>query len=68
MSKNSCFRTWPIYCPILKLIKHIFCLSVIFNYYHLLYTHGLFISWLMKLSHVIGHFSMVALHGYTDMV
>ena len=28
LSKKSCFRAWPIYCPIQNFIKHVFCLSM----------------------------------------
>ena len=28
LPKTSCFRVWPIYCPVRNFIKHVFCLSV----------------------------------------
>ena len=26
MPKKSCFRAWPMYCPIRNFIKHVICL------------------------------------------
>jgi hypothetical protein len=28
LPNKSCFRAWPIYCPIRNFIKHVFCLSM----------------------------------------
>jgi hypothetical protein len=49
-AKENCILAWPMYCHVLNLIKHVFCLFVIVGFFHKSFDITLFVS--LFLSHL----------------
>jgi hypothetical protein len=52
LPKKSCFRAWPMYCPVQNLTRYVFCLSVTLGFVQKLFDNVNILSISLFSSHL----------------